>query len=182
MKIIAGKFRGRNLATPENDAVRPTTGRMRERVFSMLQHRRYPPLAGGRVMDVFAGTGALGLEALSRGAGHVTFVENSPGSIMLLNRNIHTLDVKGETSILRLRATEVPKAVTPMTHIFLDPPYGRDLAHPAIMHFLKSGHIGEETVIICEMQASDDLGLPSQLEVLDDRRQGIQRVLFLGMT
>ena len=180
MRIIAGKYRGRKLETPSDMDVRPTTDKMRERIFSMLQHTRYPALNGAQVMDVFAGTGALGLEALSRGATHVTFVEKSPKSIALLNKNIAAMKVELDTTLIKSRATSLKPAATPCNFIFMDPPYGRDLLVPSIACLLEGGWLADGGVIIAEMKSDEALEIPSGLTLIDERKQGIQRVVFLG--
>ena len=178
-RIIAGSFRGRRLTVPDGTAIRPTTDRMRERVFSMLMHRRYPDMHGARVADLFAGTGVLGLEALSRGALHTTFVENSSSSIRCINANIATLGVSGEANILRISATALPDAAEPYDFIFIDPPYNKGLVEPTLDCLLSSNWIADGGVIICELGTSDELTLPGALEMIDERKQGAQRVLFL---
>ena len=180
MRIIAGKYRGRKLETPSDMDVRPTTDKMRERIFSMLQHARYTALHGANVMDVFAGTGALGLEALSRGAAHVTFVEKSPKSIALLNKNIAGIKVEQDTTLIKSRATSLKPATTPCDIIFMDPPYGRDLLAPSIACLLEGGWFAGGGVIVAEMHSDEAFDLPDGLTLIDERKQGIQRVVFLG--
>ena len=159
--------------------MRPTTDKMRERIFSMLQHNRYPDLYGANVMDVFAGTGALGLEALSRGASHVTFVEKSVKSIALLNTNITKMKVESDTTLIKKRATNVPPASTPCDFIFMDPPYGRGLLAPTIECLLEGGWLNDGGVIIAELSTEEDFSVPGDLRLIDERTQGIQRVVFL---
>lgn len=180
MRIIAGKYRGRKLESPSDMDVRPTTDKMRERVFSMLQHARYPTLHDAQVMDVFAGTGALGLEALSRGASHVTFVEKSPKSIALLNKNIAAMKVAQDTTLIKSRATSLKPTSTPCDFIFMDPPYGRDLLAPSIACLLEGGWLANDGVIIAEMKSDEAFEVPDTLTLIDERKQGIQRVVFLG--
>ncbi len=181
MRIIAGTYRGRKLASPEGKDIRPTTGRMRERVFSILQNHQYPALAGAKVADLFAGTGALGLEALSRGAEHVTFVEKSPSSLTCLKENIATLKADGAVKTLRSRATQLPKVDTAFSHIFMDPPYGHDLIRPTLDALIAQCWVNSDSVIICEMHISDGLDLPPSIDLVDDRSQGIQRVVLLRL-
>lgn len=176
MRIIAGKYRGRKLETPSDMDVRPTTDKMRERIFSMLQHARYTALHGANVMDVFAGTGALGLEALSRGAAHVTFVEKSPKSIALLNKNIAGAD----TTLIKSRATSLQTAPAACDIIFMDPPYGRDLLAPSIACLLEGGWLADGGVIVAEMHSDEAFQVPDGLTLIDERKQGIQRVVFFG--
>lgn len=180
MRIIAGKYRGRKLEAPSDMDVRPTTDKMRERVFSMLQHARYPALHGANVMDVFAGTGALGLEALSRGAAHVTFVEKSPKSIALLIKNVTGVKAEADTTLIKSRATSLSAATTPCDIIFMDPPYGRGLLEPSIACLLEGGWLAGGGVIVAEMKSDEAFEVPEGLTLIDERKQGIQRVVFLG--
>ena len=180
-RIIAGRYRGRRLKTSAGQSVRPTTDRMRERVFSMLAHGRYPDMHGARVADLFAGTGALGLEALSRGADHVSFVEKSPTSIACLKANIEALKTTDETHILQISAQSLPAVEAPYDFIFMDPPYHKGLVHPTLESLVDAGWITEDGVIVCELASDDDLVLPPMLELIDERIQGAQRVVFLSL-
>jgi 16S rRNA (guanine966-N2)-methyltransferase len=180
MRIIAGKYRGRKLETPSDMDVRPTTDKMRERVFSMLQHARYPALQGANVLDVFAGTGALGLEALSRGASHITFVEKSPKSIALLNKNICAMKVAGNVTLIKSRATSLQAAPAACDIIFMDPPYGHGLLAPSIACLLEGGWLADGGVIVAEMKSDENFEMPTGLAMIDERKQGIQRVVFLS--
>ena len=161
--------------------MRPTSDRMRERVFSMLMHDRYPDLYGARVADLFAGTGALGLEALSRSADHVTFVEKSQSSLKNLEGNIKTLDVAGDTKVLRVSARALPATTMPFDFIFMDPPYHTGLVAPTLESIIASNWIADGGVIICELASDDTLELPDGLELIDERVQGKQRVVFLKL-
>lgn len=161
--------------------MRPTTDRMRERVFSMLDHGRYPDMNGARVADLFAGTGALGLEALSRGAAQITFVEKSPESIAYLKANITALGVASETDIIQKSARDLPTAIAPYDFIFMDPPYHKDLVEPTLESLLSAHWLTEGSAIICELARGDALVLPAGLEIIDERSQGKQRVVFLSL-
>jgi len=178
-RIVAGQFRGRRLEVPKGRDVRPTTDRMRERLFSMLMHARYPDMTGAVVADIFAGTGALGLEALSRGADKVTFVEQARPSVACINANITTLGVAAETAILSKDATRLPTATEPCDFIFMDPPYRKGLVRPTLDAILAQGWLAADGVIVCEQASDEPLDIPEALEVVDDRSQGQQRILFL---
>lgn len=179
-RIISGRFRGRRLEVPAGRAVRPTTDRMRERVFSMLMHGRYPDLHGARVADLFAGTGALGLEALSRGAEHVTFVEKSAPSIACLKKNIAALKANSECNILQVSARALPQVGDAFDFIFMDPPYHKGLVEPTLTSIQEQGWLADGGAIICELANDDSLDLPVSLELEDERSQGAQRVVFLS--
>tara|TARA_R110002096_G_scaffold177713_6_gene354483 strand:+ start:617 stop:1171 length:555 start_codon:yes stop_codon:yes gene_type:complete len=178
-RIIAGKFRGRRLSIPKGRDIRPTTDRMRERLFSMLEHSRYPNMQEARVADLFAGTGALGLEALSRGAAHTTFVEKAPTSIRTLKDNIAVLDVADYTKILQISASALPKVAVPCDFIFMDPPYRQNLVEPTLKSILTGNWLEKNGTIICELATDDTLTLPSEFEIIDERSQGQQRVIFI---
>lgn len=178
-RIIAGRFRGRRLTVPDGRDVRPTTDRMRERLFSILANPRYPALAGAQVADIFAGTGALGLEALSRGAAHVTFVEKARGSLDCLRSNIKLLNAAVETTIIASDATTVAPTESAFDFIFLDPPYRQGLLRPTLDRLITGDWLKDETCIVCELAADEHVDLPTVLAVVDDRKQGKQRMLIL---
>ncbi|WND01515.1 16S rRNA (guanine(966)-N(2))-methyltransferase RsmD [Temperatibacter marinus] len=179
LRLISGKYKGRKLAVPEGLGVRPTTDRMRERIFSMLAHPRYPELYQARVADLFAGTGALGLEALSRGAAFVTFVEKSGKHTENLSQNISLLEANQVTSVLKTSATSLPKATAPYDLIFMDPPYNQGLAVPALYSAEESGWISEKTLIVMEVASGEMPEIDDRFSIVDDRKQGKQKILFI---
>src|SRR5437764_1778851 len=134
MRIVGGRLRGRMLAGPRSQFIRPTADRLRESLFNILAHAYGDPVSGARVLDLFAGTGALGLEALSRGAAFALFVDNSAEARALVRENIAALGVGGVTRILRRDATKLGLAQIhqPFSLAFLDPPYGQGLAQQAL--------------------------------------------------
>ncbi len=181
-RIIAGRLKGRRLSVPSGRDVRPTTDRMRERLFSMLSHARYPAFEGARVADLFAGTGALGLEALSRGASAATFVEQARPSLKALRANIETLGAADCCKVLAMSATTVPKAEAPYDFVFMDPPYRKNLLDPTIKRLLAQGWLGDQSTLVCELASDETFDPPQGLNVLDDRVQGQQRLLILSPT
>ncbi len=180
-RIIAGQHRGRRLVVPKGQNVRPTTDRMRERLFSILMHGKYPTLGGARIADVFAGTGALGLEALSRGAAHVTFVEKSRDSLDCLRANIAALQAQDQTNIVATQATALPASNQAYDFIFMDPPYRKGLLLPALESLQAQGWLTHETIVVCELANDETLELPSGVDVIDDRQQGQQRLIILAV-
>ncbi|WP_010138948.1 16S rRNA (guanine(966)-N(2))-methyltransferase RsmD [Oceanicola sp. S124] len=184
MRIIAGEFRGRRLASlGKGDAgahLRPTTDRVRESLFSILTGGRFgDPLEGAVVLDLFAGTGALGLEALSRGAVSATFIDDGRVAGRLLSENIRELGVKTRTSLLRCNATRLPPCPgTPATLVFLDPPYGKGLGEPALASALAQGWIADSALLVWEESAA--ITPPEGWQVLDSRRFGDSTMSFLG--
>lgn len=178
-RIISGRFRGRRLSVPKGTDIRPTTDRMRERLFSILGNKRYPALAGAHVADMFAGTGALGLEALSRGAAHVTFVEKARGSLDCLRANISALGAEADTKIIMSDAAAVTSPAEPFDIIFMDPPYRQGLLRPTLDHLIATNWLKGETAIICELASDEAVDIPPRLEIVDDRQQGKQRIIIL---
>lgn len=178
-RIIAGEYRGRRLQVPAGKDVRPTTDRMRERLFSMLSHARYPAMHGATVADIFAGTGGLGLEALSRGAAHVTFIENARASIDCIQANIKTLNANSRTTLIRENATRLSSAKSACNIIFMDPPYRKNLVEPTLTRLSGAGWIADDNVIVCETAADEAVPAVSGFEIIDERTQGQQRILFM---
>ncbi|MDU8912620.1 16S rRNA (guanine(966)-N(2))-methyltransferase RsmD [Aestuariicoccus sp. MJ-SS9] len=176
MRIVAGQFRGRALASvgkgDPRAHLRPTTDRVREALFNMLAGGRFgDPFDGARVLDLFAGTGALGLESLSRGAASVTFVDDGRAAQRLLRDNIRLLDVADRTRVLARDATRLlPSADTPCDLIFLDPPYGRHLGEKALAKALEGGWIAPGALIVWEENAPQSA--PEGFETLETRRYG----------
>ncbi|SPF75080.1 Ribosomal RNA small subunit methyltransferase D [Aliiroseovarius pelagivivens] len=174
MRIIAGRFRGLALASVgKGDAgahLRPTTDRVRESLFSMLTGGRFgDPIEDARVLDLFAGTGALGLEALSRGASHVTLVDDGRKALSLIRENIQKCRCADEATILKRDATRLPEG-TPHDLIFLDPPYGKGLGEKALAAAIKSGWVADDALIVWE----DNVPVipPAGVTQLDSRRYG----------
>lgn len=183
MRIIGGARRGLRLAeVGEGDVaahLRPTSDRVREAIFNLLINGGYGnPVAGARVLDLFAGTGALGLEALSRGAAHVGFVDNGAAARALLGRNIALMGAEGVTEIIRRDATRPgPNQGAPYDLIFLDPPYGKSMGEVALSAALSGGWLAADALILWE--ESTPPVAPAWVEVLDQRRYGGTLVTIL---
>src|SRR3954464_11268490 len=135
MRIVGGRLRGRALAPPKSQAIRPTADRLRQALFNILTHPYGDPITGARVLDLFAGTGALGLEAISRGAAFALFVDDGTEARALLRENVQTLGLAAVTRIFRRDATQLGPAhpLEPFSLIFLDPPYGKGLGEKALV-------------------------------------------------
>lgn len=182
MRIIAGEWRGRRLASVgKGDGgahLRPTTDRVRESLFSILTGGRFgDPLDGSRVLDLFAGTGALGLEALSRGAAHCTFVDDGRAAGKLLRDNIRTLNA--EATILTRDARKLPpNGGAPASLVFLDPPYGKTMGQAALAAALRGGWLAPDALIVWEESAPQTA--PDGFTPLDTRRFGDTHVTFLS--
>ena len=182
MRIIAGKHRHRMLVAPEGRAVRPTSDRAREAVFDILAHGRFSEqdaCLDALVLDAFAGTGAFGLEALSRGARHAVFIEKDRGARAALQQNIAALGETAHAAIVNGDATRPPRATGACSLVFLDPPYGEDLAAPALTALAQSGWLAEGALAVLEIAAREDLEVPKNFEPLDERRYGAAKFVFL---
>jgi len=172
MRIVGGRLRGKTLVAPEGKDTRPTSDRARESLFNILAHRYQPhdfTLNGVRVLDMCAGTGALGLEALSRGASHVTFVERGHEALAALNANIRSAKAIKETQVQRCDVTGMQRASVPCGLVFLDPPYADGIEAAALNAARKTGWLRDGAVVIVE---TDSKNFPEWPEgfVEDDRR------------
>ena len=182
MRIVGGRLRGKKLAdVGEGDAsahLRPTTDRVRESLFNLLTNGRNGDLVQGtRVLDLFAGTGALGLEALSRGAVHATFVDNGTAARALLRENIALCSAQGITKVFRTDVAQIGPAKTPANLIFLDPPYGQDLGQGALTAALENGWIAPGATIVWE-EATPPI-IPAPFTILDQRKYGHTTITIL---
>jgi 16S rRNA (guanine966-N2)-methyltransferase len=152
MRVVGGRLRGRTLAGPKSSAIRPTADRLRESLFNILVHAYDDPINGARVLDLFAGTGALGIEALSRGASFTLFVDDGAQARALLRENVTALGLGGVTRIFRRDATKLGAAhpVEPFSLAFVDPPYGQGLADAALVSARDGGWLAPEALIVVE--------------------------------
>ncbi|QOL19771.1 16S rRNA (guanine(966)-N(2))-methyltransferase RsmD [Candidatus Bodocaedibacter vickermanii] len=183
MRIIRGEFVGKALIAPSSTLTRPTSDKVRQAIFNVIEHHvDMQDLRGATVLDVFAGTGALGLEALSRGAKHITFVDNQRAAVRNLQTLIHHWNIEDRTTLYAQDILTMPVAAQPVDFIFCDPPYGKDLVNLAIAHLHKQGWIGSNTTIIAEMQKQDDLRLELPLNILQEKKYGDTKVVFFKAT
>jgi 16S rRNA (guanine966-N2)-methyltransferase len=161
MRIVAGAWRGRRLVAPPGDATRPTADRVRQALFDMLLHAPWggrEVMEGVRVLDAFAGTGALGLEALSRGAAHATFMERDRAALAALRANIAACGAADRATVLAADATRPPRAEAPCGLVFFDPPYGEGLAPRALVALRDAGWIAPGALIVAETGVDEVLG------------------------
>ncbi|MEK1853565.1 MAG: 16S rRNA (guanine(966)-N(2))-methyltransferase RsmD [Phyllobacterium sp.] len=174
MRIVGGKFRGRALATPGSNAIRPTTDRTRESLFNILVHNYPEKFESTRVLDLFAGTGALGLEALSRGARYGVFIEESTEGRGLIRTNVETFGLLGNTKIFRRDATRLGDAGTiePFDLVFADPPYGKGLGEMAFKSALEGGWLNPDTLLVLEEEAEAMVELDPRFSVVEERPYG----------
>jgi 16S rRNA (guanine966-N2)-methyltransferase len=152
MRIVGGRFRGRTLGAPKSHAIRPTTDRLRESLFNILAHAYGDPIGGARVLDLFAGTGALGLEAASRGAGFVLFVDDGAEARALVRGNVEMLGLGGSSKIYRRDATKLGPVspLEPFSLAFLDPPYGKGFAEQALVSARSGGWLTPDALVVVE--------------------------------
>lgn len=183
MRIISGRFRGRALAAPAGLATRPTADRARQGLFDMLEHARWSPgLRGARVLDLFAGTGALGLEALSRGAASAVFAETAGPALAALRRNIAGCRLEPQEARAvagdALRLPAPPAGFAPCTLVFADPPYGQGLGERALAA-LAPGWLAPCALAVIEEAAAGELAVPEGWQLVEERRFGAARFWFL---
>jgi 16S rRNA (guanine966-N2)-methyltransferase len=181
MRIVGGRLRGRVLAAPKSQAIRPTADRLREALFNILVHAYGDPVSGARVLDLFAGTGALGLEALSRGAAFALFVDDGAEARALLRENVAALGLGGVSRIFRRNAAKLGAAhpLAPFTLAFLDPPYGRALAEAALASARAGGWLIPGALAVVEEAASATFAAPDGFEELERRRYDDTALIIL---
>jgi 16S rRNA (guanine966-N2)-methyltransferase len=181
MRIVGGRFRGRMLKAPRSQAIRPTADRLRETLFNILAHSYGDVVSGARVVDLFAGTGALGLEALSRGAAFVLFVDDGAESRALLRANVEALGAGGTSKIFRRDAARLGPVhpLAPFTLAFLDPPYGKGLAEKALASARDGGWLAADALVVVEEAADAPFAPPEGFAEVERREYGDTRLIFL---
>ena len=186
MRITGGKFGGRTLATPRDARVRPTSDKVRQAIFNILLHNDFGAgftLEGARVADLFAGTGALGIEALSHGASFCLFVDDAAESRALIRENVEALALTGASKIWRRDATKLgPMAAGAggsFELVFLDPPYRMGLIAPALTSLRDGGWLADGAVLVAEIAEDEDVPSTDGFTRLDERVYGDTRVMFL---
>ena len=180
VRILGRRLGGRSLAGPKSRDIRPTSDRLRESLFNVLMHRHRDVLEEGRVLDLFAGTGALGLEALSRGASLAVLVDEGFEARGLIRQNIESLGLGGEARLLKRDATRlgIVTPFQPFSLLFCDPPYGRGLGEAALASVLAGGWLAPGGLAVLEETAEAELVVPAGLEVIDRRAQGDTQLVF----
>lgn len=183
MRIVAGRHKGRPLVAPRGLRVRPTSDRAREALFNILVHgapaREGAPLAGARVLDAFCGTGALGLEALSRGAGEAVFMDASPKALAAVRANAERLGEQARVRLVRADAARPPAAAAPADLVFLDPPYESGLGAPALAALSARGWLAPAALAVVEVAAREPFAAPEGFETLAERVSGAARFVIL---
>jgi 16S rRNA (guanine966-N2)-methyltransferase len=181
MRVVGGRLRGRALAPPKSQAIRPTADRLRESLFNILLHAYGDPITGARVLDLFAGTGAFGIEAASRGAAFVLFIDESAEARALLRENVAALGLGGASRIFRRDATKLGPAhpLAPFSLVFLDPPYGRGLAAPALASARGGGWLAADALIVVEEAVKPAFVAPEGFTEIERRRYDDTELIFL---
>jgi 16S rRNA (guanine966-N2)-methyltransferase len=181
MRVVGGRLRGRNLASPASQAIRPTADRLRESLFNILVHAYDNPIEGARVLDLFAGTGALGIEAISRGAAFALFVDNGAEARALLRSNVEALGLGGATKVFRRDATNLGPAhpVEPFSLVFLDPPYGKGLAEQALASLRDGGWLAPGALLVVEEGKAAEFTAPEGFAELERRAYDDTELVFL---
>src|SRR5258708_3918966 len=171
MRVVGGNLRSRPIVGPKSDAVRPTSDRLREALFNILTHAYDDPVTGARVLDLFAGTGALGIEAISRGAAYALFVDEGVEARALLRDNTETLGLGGVTRIFRRDATKLGPVypLEPFTLAFLDPPYAKGLAEKALPAARDGGWLVPEALVVVEEAADAGFAAPEGFTEMERR-------------
>lgn len=184
MRIVSGIHRGRALLAPKGRNTRPTSDRTRESVFNILRHGKWgrDVLEDATVLDVFAGTGALGLEALSQGAKHAVFIERERPAVEFCQGNIETLGETERAAVFTFDAADPiarPLYIEPRSLVFLDPPYGKYLGAEALKGLAGKGWLKEGAFCVLEMSKKVPEIIPAGFTLLDERTYGLARVQFL---
>jgi 16S rRNA (guanine966-N2)-methyltransferase len=181
MRVVGGRLRGRNLASPSSRDIRPTADRLRESVFNILIHAHGDPITEARVLDLFAGTGALGIEAISRGAKFALFIDNGAEARALMRDNVEALGLGGVTKVYRRDATNLGPAhpLEPFSLVFLDPPYGKGLAEKALVSLRDGGWLTPDALLVVEEATAAGFKAPDGYAELERRAYDDTEFVFL---
>src|SRR5262245_25065214 len=181
MRVVGGELKGRNIAAAASRDIRPTADRLRESVFNILVHAYDDPFQDARVLDLFAGTGALGIEAVSRGAVFTLFVDNGAEARALLRNNVEALALGGVTKVYRRDATDLGPAhpMEPFSLVFLDPPYGKGLAEKALASLRNGGWLKPNALLVVEEAKAAAFAAPEGFEELERRAYDDTEFVFL---
>jgi len=181
MRIVGGRLRGRTLVGPKSQAIRPTSDRLRESLFNILAHAYGDPITGARVLDLFAGTGALGLEALSRGAEFTLFMDVGAEARALMRQNVEALGLGGVSRIFRRDATKLGSVhpLEPFSLVFLDPPYRQGLAERALLSVTAGRWATSNALIVVEEATDAAFTTPETFEEVERRTYDDTELVFL---
>ncbi|WP_398476964.1 16S rRNA (guanine(966)-N(2))-methyltransferase RsmD [Tardiphaga sp.] len=181
MRVIGGRLRGRNIAGPSTQAIRPTQDRLRESLFNILMHAYENPMLDARVLDLYAGTGALGIEAVSRGAKFTLFVDNGSEARALLRDNVESLGLGGVTKVYRRDASDPGPAhpVEPFALVFIDPPYRQKLAEKSLVALRNGGWLVPDALVVVEEAKDAEFVAPDGYEEIERRAYDDTEFTFL---
>ena len=181
MRVVAGRLRGRNITAPKSQGIRPTADRLRESLFNILAHGYDDPITGARVLDLFAGTGALGIEALSRGAAFTLFVDDGAEARALLRENVETLGLGGTSKVYRRDATRLGPAhpMPPFGLVFADPPYRLGLGDKALASAREGGWLMANALVVIEEATDAKFVAPEGFEEIERRQYDDTEFVFL---
>ena len=181
MRVVGGRLKGRSLAAPSSRNIRPTADRLRESLFNILTHAYDDPITDARVLDLFAGTGALGIEAISRGAAFALFIDNGAEARALLRNNVEALGLGGVTKVYRRDAGNLGPAhpIEPFSLVFLDPPYCMNLAEKALASLRDGGWLAPSAIAVVEEAKAAEFGPPQGFEQLERRVYDDTELVFL---
>ena len=181
MRVVGGRLRSRPIASPKSDSVRPTSDRLREALFNILAHSYGDPVTDARVLDLFAGTGAIGIEAISRGADYALFVDEGVEARALLRDNVESLGLGGVTRIFRRDASRLGPAhpLDPFSLVFLDPPYGKGLAEKSLISARDGGWLVPQALLVVEEAADAGFTAPDGFAELERRRYDDTEFVFV---
>jgi 16S rRNA (guanine966-N2)-methyltransferase len=184
MRVVGGRLKGRSLASPSSRNIRPTADRLRESLFNILIHAYSDPVMDARVLDLFAGTGALGIEAVSRGAAFALFVDSGAEARALLRNNVEALGLGGVTKVYRRDAGDLGPAhpIEPFSLVFLDPPYGMKLAEKALASLRDGGWLVSGAIAVVEEAKAAEFAAPQGFEQLERRIYDDTELVFLRKT
>ncbi len=186
MRVIAGKYKGRNIETMQDKGkkLRPTTGLAREALFNILSHGQFAVggkklLDGARVLDLYCGSGALAIEALSRGASYAVLIDMEKLHLDIARKNIKNLGAEENAAFIRANSSTPPPAHVPCNLIFIDPPYNQGLAQATLENLVKGNWLANDAVVVIETAKKEDITVPEGLEELEDRKYGNSRMRIL---
>ena len=182
MRIISGTIKGKILNTPINQNTRPTSDKARQAIFNILEHADWANgILGNSFLDVFAGTGAFGLEALSRGASHAAFIENDRQALAILKNNIAICRFENKSKIIAIDALKLNGKSAKFDIIFMDPPYEKGLLIPSLIRLEANGYFDENSIIILEHHKNEAIEFPPNYEILKQVNYGINGISFISI-
>ncbi len=182
MRIIRGKFAGKSILPPKSILTRPTSGKVRQAIFNIIEHHAdIPSIHNAVVLDTFAGTGALGLEALSRGAAKAIFVDNHRDAILNLYNIIHQWGLYHQATFLNQNVLSLSRAPLMIDIVFCDPPYKKNLVNLTLSHLKHQGWLTINTVVVAEMHKNDDISVDFPVKLIQEKRYGDTNVIFLTL-